>query len=100
MERTCISASAGMGGCSAPGRALAPVDPPVGCPGSGGGGGGSEPRQGVVELRARADPELVEHLVQMPLDGAGAEVELRADLRVRPALAGQPGDELLLGREL
>ena len=59
-----------------------------------------EPRQHVVELPAGADPELGEHLVQVPLDGAGAEVELRADLGVRAALAGQPRDELLLGREL
>src|SRR5205814_1180132 len=59
-----------------------------------------ESRQHAVEVPAGADPELGEHLVQVPLDGAGAEVELRADLGVRPALAGQPRDELLLGREL
>ena len=36
----------------------------------------------------------------MPLDRAGAEVELRADLRIRPAVAGESCDVLLLRREL
>ena len=36
-----------------------------------------------AKLPARADAELREHLVQMPFDGAGADEELRADLRVR-----------------
>jgi len=36
----------------------------------------------------------------MPLDGAGAEEELGADLRVRPPVARQPCDVLLLRREL
>ena len=36
-----------------------------------------------AELPARADAELAEHLAQVPLDGARAEEQLRADLRVR-----------------
>ena len=36
----------------------------------------------------------------MPLDGAGADEELGADLRVRPAGDGEPRDVLLLRREL
>ena len=49
---------------------------------------------------ARADPELAEHLAQVPFDGAGAEEQPGADLRVGQAVAGQAGDLLLLGREL
>ena len=45
-------------------------------------------------------PSLVNTLLQVPLDRAGAEVELGADLRVRSAVAGEPGDVLLLRREL
>ena len=52
------------------------------------------------ELAAGADPELGEHLAQVPLDGARAEEQLGADLRVRQAVAGEPGDLLLLRREL
>jgi hypothetical protein len=33
----------------------------------------------------------------MPLDRAGADEELHADLRVREAVAGEPGDLVLLG---
>ena len=53
--------------------------------------------QGGRQLPARADPELREHLVQVPLDGARAEVELRADLagssgrRGRAARCAPPG---------
>ena len=57
-------------------------------------------RQGVAQGPARADAELGEHLLQVPLDGAGAEEELGADLGVRPAVAGELGDVLLLGGEL
>src|SRR5215207_10667099 len=56
--------------------------------------------QGVAQGSARADAELGEHLLQVPLDRAGAEEELGADLRVRPTVAREPGDVLLLGSEL
>ena len=36
----------------------------------------------------------------MPLDGARAEEKLGADLRIRQPVAGEPGDLLLLRREL
>ena len=36
----------------------------------------------------------------MPLDGARADEQLRADLRVREPVAGQPGDLCLLRRQL
>src|SRR4030088_1323101 len=42
------------------------------------------------------DPELCEHVAQMPLHGPRAEEELRADLRVRQAVAGEPRDLPLL----
>src|SRR4029079_19632382 len=57
-------------------------------------------RQGVAKALARADPELQEHLLQMPLDGARAEEQLGADLRVGPAGDGKPRDVLLLRCEL
>ena len=43
--------------------------------------------------------ELREHVAQVPLDRARADEQLGADLRVRQALAGEPGDLLLLRRE-
>src|SRR5580693_5274399 len=52
------------------------------------------------ELPARGDTELGEHVAQVPLDRARTDEQLRADLRVRQAVAGQPGDLLLLRREL
>src|SRR5215475_9510267 len=52
------------------------------------------------ELPARGDTELREHVAQVPLDRARADEELRADLRIRQAVAGEPGDLLLLRREL
>src|SRR5829696_8415561 len=57
-------------------------------------------RQGVAQGSAGADAELGEHLLQVPFDGAGAEEELSADLGVRPAVAGELGDVLLLRSEL
>src|SRR4029077_5473846 len=53
-----------------------------------------------VELPARGDAELREHVAQVPFDRARADEQLRADLRVRKALAGEPGDLLLLRRQL
>ena len=53
-----------------------------------------------AKLPARADPELGEHLAQVPLDRARAEEELGADLGIREPVAGEPGDLLLLRSEL
>src|SRR3954447_20667636 len=39
-------------------------------------------RQGGVEAAARGDPQLAEHLVQVPLDGARTKEHLLADLGV------------------
>src|SRR3954469_1073115 len=63
-------------------------------------GRGFWPRQRVAQRAARADPQLGEHLLEVPLDGAGAEEELGADLRVRASFARQASDLLLLRREL
>src|SRR5205814_6070617 len=52
-----------------------------------------------AQLLARADPELREHLVQVVLGRARTDEQLGADLRVRPPVAGEPGDERLLRRE-
>src|SRR5262245_22784944 len=54
----------------------------------------------VVELAARADAELGEHVLQVPLDGARADVQLRPDLGVRAPVARQTGDLRLLRGEL
>ena len=58
------------------------------------------PGQRRLELPARGDAELREHVAQVPLHRARADEQLRADLRVRKAVAGEPGDLLLLRREL
>src|SRR5829696_2477493 len=57
-------------------------------------------RKRVAQRAARADAELGEHLLEVPFDGAWAEEELGADLRVRPPVASEPGDVLLLWGEL
>jgi hypothetical protein len=57
-------------------------------------------RQGVAEALARADPELHEHLPQMPLDGVGADEKLGADFRVRSARQGESRNMLLLRCQL
>src|SRR5580704_11441911 len=67
---------------------------------SGSSGDPGVPGQRRPELPARGDTELGEHVAQVPLDRARADEQLRADLRVRQAVAGQPGDLLLLRREL
>src|SRR5690606_33055581 len=51
------------------------------------------------EVFARGDAELREDLVQVVLDGAGTEVELGRDLRVRVPVGRQAGDLELLRRE-
>src|ERR687898_3229940 len=63
-------------------------------------GSGGSARQRVTEPLARADPELVEHLAQMPFDRAGADEEAGPDLRVGQSVTGEAGDLLLLRREL
>src|SRR4051812_28382108 len=50
----------------------------------------------VGESFARADPELREDLAQVPLDGPGADEQLRTDLWVGQAVASQESDVLLL----
>jgi NAD(P)H-flavin reductase len=50
-----------------------------------------------VQLAARADVELGEDLTRVVLDGAGADEQPGADLRVRQPVAGQPGDLGFLG---
>src|SRR5262249_34869330 len=54
---------------------------------------------GAAEVAARADAELREDLVQVPFDGAMAEEQARADLRVGETLARQLRDLLLLRRQ-
>src|SRR5204862_5430345 len=53
-----------------------------------------------AELSAGADAELAECLVQVVLDGARAQEQLGADLRVRIPLTGEPGDLRFLPSEL
>src|SRR5262249_2185049 len=57
-------------------------------------------RQGVAQALARADAELREDLLEVPLDGARADEELGTDLRVRAAGDREPRDVLLLRREV
>src|SRR4051812_36666719 len=42
-------------------------------------------RQSILQPSARPDPQLREHLVEVPFDGPRAQVELRGDLCVRAA---------------
>src|SRR6185437_14721875 len=56
--------------------------------------------QYVPELPARGNAELGEHGAQVPFDRARADEQMGADLRVGQAVAGEPGDLLLLRREL
>ena len=62
--------------------------------------GGRDTFQGVVEAHARADPELGEHIAQVPFDRPRADEELGGDLRIGVAVAREPGDVRLLRREL
>jgi hypothetical protein len=57
-------------------------------------------REGSAELAAGSDAELGEDLAEVPLDGAGGQEELGADLGVGAALDGEPGDRGLLRGEL
>src|SRR6516225_1208456 len=67
------------------------------------GAGAGEPAvlgQRCLELPARGYLELREHVAQVPLDCACADEQLGADLWVRQAITREPGDLLLLRREL
>src|SRR5262249_37535328 len=57
-------------------------------------------RKGLPQLPAGCDAELRVHLPEVPLDRAGAQEELRADLRVREAVTREARDLLLLRGEL
>src|SRR6476646_3024283 len=46
----------------------------------------------VTELSPGRDPDLAEHVAEMPLDGAGTEKQTGADLGIRQTLLYQPGD--------
>jgi hypothetical protein len=48
---------------------------------------------------ARRDAQLPEHVAQVPLDGARADVHLAADFLVGVALASQPSQLRFLARE-
>src|SRR4051794_16856141 len=52
------------------------------------------------ELVAGADPQLAEHLMEVVLDRARADVEAGADLGVRETVPGQPGYLSLLECQL
>ena len=54
-------------------------------------------RQDMIELTARADAELGEHLAEVVLDRAGTDEQPRADTGVRQAVTGQPRNLRLLG---
>src|SRR3954447_26426702 len=56
--------------------------------------------RGVAQIVARPDPELREHLAQVPLDGARTDEELGADLGIRPPIGGEARDLSLLRGEL
>src|SRR5215208_2395828 len=56
--------------------------------------------EGIVQAHARADRELDEHLLQVPLDGTGAEEQPGADLRIGETVAREARDLLLLRSEL
>src|SRR5258707_9947901 len=55
--------------------------------------------QRLCKLPAGTDAQLCENLAQMPFDGAMAEEELLADLRVREAIVSQASDLRFLRRE-
>ena len=57
-------------------------------------------RQCCFEAASRVDPELAEDLVKVPFDRARTQEQLGADPRVGESVAGEPGDLLLLRREL
>src|SRR4051794_946389 len=62
-------------------------------------GGGELAGRHAAELVARGDVELQEDLAQVVLHRTGADEQLRADLRVRETISGEPSDLRLLGCE-
>src|SRR4051794_2523794 len=56
--------------------------------------------QGHPKLLTRADAELGEDVVQVPLDRANADEKLRSDLRIRQDVPRETGDLLLLRSQL
>src|SRR3954467_9132164 len=56
--------------------------------------------QGHPKLLARADTELGEDVMQMPLDRANTDEKLRSDLRIRQDVPRETGDLLLLRSQL
>ena len=54
----------------------------------------------VAELPARCDAELDKDLPQVPFDRVRAQEQLRGDLLICQAVAGQPRDLRLLGSQL
>ena len=57
-------------------------------------------RQRSAQLAARTDPELGEHVAQVPFDRAGAEKQRGADLGIGLPAPREPGDGRLLRGEL
>jgi hypothetical protein len=57
-------------------------------------------RERPAQLAARSDPELGEHVAQVPFDSAGAEKQLGADLGIGLPVLRKPGDGRLLRGEL
>src|SRR5258708_17014698 len=53
-----------------------------------------------AEVPARGDAEVDEDLPQVPFDGVRADEQVRTDLLVRQAVAGQPRDLRLLAGQL
>src|SRR3954468_730603 len=62
-------------------------------------GAGELADRNAAELVARGDVELQEDLAQVVLHRAGADEQLRADLRVGETIPGEPSDLRLLGCE-
>ena len=62
--------------------------------------GGRDVERGIAQLFPRADTQLGEDLAQVPLDGARAEEQPRADLGIREALPRETGDVELLGGQV
>src|SRR5262249_33825786 len=56
--------------------------------------------QCAAELPPGADVQLLEDVAQVPLDGAGAEEQLRPDLGIRVSVARKLGDLSFLGSQV
>src|SRR4051812_46263875 len=78
---------------------LVPGRNPGGVPGLDPHGRSGGVRQRRAQLPAGLEPELGEHIAQMPLDGAVAEEQLGADLQVGVSVGGEARDLCLLHGE-